>query len=187
VPVGKYKIRVIDYNDPKGRAVAYDVSDAAFSIVEPSITVLSPNGGETLFKGTSYTIQWTGGYSTITDPTRSVALMLVKEDGTTQVGWIQFGNQPSGSYSWDPAKVRSAIGYPYNVDVPVGKYKIRVIDYNDPKGRAVAYDVSDAAFSIVAASSGVGQYYSTGQTANVLESMKIILDQIQEAINKLKN
>jgi len=159
----------------------------AFSIVETSITVLSPNRGETLVKGTSYTIQWTGGYSTITDSTRSVALMLVKEDGTTQVGWIQFGNQPSGSYSWDPAKVRSAIGYPYNVDVPVGKYKIRVIDYNDPKGRAVAYDVSDAAFSIVAASSGVGQYYSTGQTANVLESMKIILDQIQEAINKLKN
>jgi len=169
-----------------------DLSDNYFSIVAEEniksfIKVLSPNGGETLRKGQLYEVKWTGGYSTITDPTRSVALMLVKEDGTTQVGWIQFGNQPSGSYSWDPAKVRSAIGYPYNVDVPVGKYKIRVIDYNDPKGRAVAYDVSDAAFSIVAASSGVGQYYSTGQTANVLESMKIILDQIQEAINKLKN
>jgi len=72
--------------------------------------------------------------------------MLVKEDGT-QVGWIQFGNQPSGSYSWDPAKVR----YSYNVDVPDGKYKIRAIDYNDPRGTAVAYDVSDAAFKIVAA------------------------------------
>ena len=295
------KIRLSLYEVGTGKLLYYDDSDATFSIMAagtPSITVLSPNRGETLVKGTSYTIQWTGGYSTITDPTRSVALMLVKEDGTTQVGWIQFGNQPSGSYSWDPAKVRSAIGYPYNVDVPVGKYKIRVIDYNDPKGRAVAYDVSDAAFSIVepsitvlspnggerweigktyqvtwkasgfspndyvkvlirkgawdsgnavnygntlantesyrniailnpaggdtsfyevgknyfidislvtssggplandfsdapfsivAASSGVGQYYSTGQTANVLESMKIILDQIQEAINKLKN
>jgi len=70
----------------------------------------------------------------------------------------------------------------------VGTYKIQICRTPDT---TISYYSScvygNAPFSIVAASSGVGQYYSTGQTANVLESMKIILDQIQEAINKLKN
>ncbi len=139
------------------------------AVAIPSITVLSPNGGESLVKGTSYTIQWTGGYSIITDPTRSMALMLVKEDGTTQVGWIQFGNQPSGSYSWDPAKVRSALGYPYNVDVPDGRYKIRAIDYNSPQGTAIAYDVSDAAFSIAAAAPVSCSFSVSPQTVRYCE------------------
>jgi len=136
------------------------ISAAFFTKIQPvsaaTISVTSPNGGENLIKGTPYTIQWTGGYSTITDPLRSVALMLTKEDGVTQVGWIHWGNSPSGSYSWDPVEVRSAmaaigIGASYQVNVPDGKYKIRAIDYNDPRGTAVAFDTSDAPFSIVAA------------------------------------
>ncbi len=134
------------------------------------ITLISPNGGETLVKGTPYTIQWTGGYSTITDPSRSMALKLVKEDGVTQVGWIQFGNQPSGSYSWDPAKVRSAIGYPYNVDVPDGKYKISAIDYNSPQGTTIAYDISDAPFTIV---SGTATEQLTITTSSPLPNAKV--------------
>jgi len=77
--------------------------------------------------------------------------MLVKDDGTTQVGWISFGNPPSGSYAWDPAKVQSALGFPYNVNVPDGTYKVRAIDYNDPRGTAVGYDLSDTPFTIASA------------------------------------
>ena len=108
--------------------------------------------------------------------------MLVKEDGTTQVGWIQFGNSPSGSYSWDPAKVRSAIGYPYNVDVPDGKYKIRAIDYNDPRGTAVAYDLSDAPFSIVAAAFGLNDL--TNQLADISQAVSKLIEKVTNLIGR---
>jgi hypothetical protein len=156
------------------------ISAAFFTKIQPvsaaTISVTSPNGGENLIKGTPYTIQWTGGYSTITDPLRSVALMLTKEDGVTQVGWIHWGNSPSGSYSWDPVEVRSAmaaigIGASYQVNVPDGKYKIRAIDYNDPRGTAVAFDTSDAPFSIVAA--GTTQPSITVLSPNGGENWKV--------------
>ena len=50
-----YKIRIDDVD-----STLSDKSDDYFSIVEPekSITVLSPNGGETLSEGSEYTIKW---------------------------------------------------------------------------------------------------------------------------------
>lgn len=132
----------------------YDISssdstlDSAYIQVATArglIDITSPTKGAVLVKGQPFTISWSGGYPTVEDPRYSVALELVRED-ETQVGWIQFGNQPSGSYSWDPSKVRSAFGQPYNRDVPDGKYKIRVTDYNEP--RNYAGSVSDV-FNII--------------------------------------
>ncbi len=108
-----------------------------------------PNNGEVFTQGKQFPIRWEGGYPTVTDPSRSVSLMLTRDDGITQVGWISFGNPTSGEYLWDPAKVRSAIGFGYNVDVAPGIYKIRASDYNDPAGTAQAYDVTDMSIRIV--------------------------------------
>lgn len=108
-----------------------------------------PNNGEVFIQGKQFPIRWEGGYPTVTDPSRGVALMLTRDDGITQVGWISFGNPTSGEYLWDPAKVRSAIGFGYNVDVMPGSYKIRAIDYNDPVGTAQAYDATDMSLRIV--------------------------------------
>jgi hypothetical protein len=115
---------------------------------ELPIKLTSPNGGETLTRGKFYTISWTNGYSQVTDATRSVSLMLVKEDGVTQVGWISFGNSPTGSFSWNPANMKSSIYSYFDTPTPDGTYKIRVIDYNNPQGTGVGYDVSDATFTI---------------------------------------
>jgi hypothetical protein len=112
------------------------------------VKLISPNGGETLTKGQSYTISWTNGYTLISDATRGVSLMLVKEDGVTQVGWINFGGSPTGSYSWNPAKMSSSIYYTNNQEVPDGTYKIRAIDYNDPWETGTGYDLSDSIFTI---------------------------------------
>jgi hypothetical protein len=144
IPDGVYKIGVCR----RSFTLICDYSDNTFEIRSPvTIKLISPNGGETLVKGTPYLIKWTGGYPIVTDPERSIALSLEKEDGT-MVGWIQFGNPPEGTFYWDPAKVRSAIGFPYNIDVPDGRYKIRVSDYNHPKGAWEAFDLSDAPFTI---------------------------------------
>lgn len=108
-----------------------------------------PNNGEVFIQGKQFPIRWEGGYPTVTDPSRGVALKLTRDDGITQVGWISFGNPTSGEYLWDPAKVRSAIGFGYNVDVMPGSYKIRAIDYNDPLGTEQAYDATDMSLRIV--------------------------------------
>lgn len=55
-PASDYKIRMY-YSDPR---VLIDESDSFFTLVDslPSITVTSPNGGETWQKGTTQTIKW---------------------------------------------------------------------------------------------------------------------------------
>ncbi|MEK9195133.1 MAG: hypothetical protein AAB975_02060, partial [Patescibacteria group bacterium] len=103
-----------------------DFSDTSFSIVTAptnKMQLLSPNGGETLVKGKQYTISWVGGYAKNVD-LNGVSLRLVPEDGIYSGWWFNFGGQPSGSFSWDPSKVMSARGYPYNTDVPDGRYRI---------------------------------------------------------------
>lgn len=70
-----------------------DQSDAVFSILAPSITVTSPNGGETLVAGGAINIEWTSVGVT------NVTLEYEDNDGS---GWISIaGSTPSdGSYEW---------------------------------------------------------------------------------------
>lgn len=123
---------------------------------ETKMRVIFPNGGETAVKGYPVTISWTGGYPKQLD-SNGVALQLVRPDGS-QVGWISFGNAPSDLFSWDPAKVMSAKGYPYNIDVPVGQYLIKAMDYNSTNWQGpgvVNDDQSDAPFSIAVGVSAI--------------------------------
>ena len=58
VPVGSYTLEIKTYVN---NVLVFDSSDSYFKIVDitqPSITVLSPNGGETWTKGTTQTIKW---------------------------------------------------------------------------------------------------------------------------------
>jgi|GEM_PF-5806184 len=60
--------------------------------VTPSITVLSPNGGETLQQGQQFTIRWTTG-----DPASFVGLNLLQNDNHV----LMIGNvSNTGSYVW---------------------------------------------------------------------------------------
>jgi exosome complex RNA-binding protein Rrp42 (RNase PH superfamily) len=74
-----------------------DVTDTAFSIVSPStasITVIAPNGGETLAAGSSYTITWTS--------TGSIENVIIEYSNDEGASWrdIVTAAINDGSYEW---------------------------------------------------------------------------------------
>jgi len=85
------------------------------SISSPSVTVTSPNGGETWARGTSHTITWdyTGS------PGSAVKIMLVK--GSTEVGTIassvSVGASGHGSYTWPISSTGGTTGSDYKISV----------------------------------------------------------------------
>jgi hypothetical protein len=131
IPGSDYKIRV-NYSTT-GAGVAFDESDSPFSIVAagtPSITVLSPNGGERLIKGSTYTIKWSVSNNTW------ININLLK-GSSKYIGIAGPADQPlpQGYYNWTIPTF-----------LPDGDdYTIRISD-----NTGVVFDDSDAAFSIVA-------------------------------------
>jgi hypothetical protein len=72
-----------------------DISNANFAITATTLTVLSPNGGETWHKGWTYNITWGG-----TNISGDIAIDLYR--GTENYVRL-VGNAPNtGSYSWTP-------------------------------------------------------------------------------------
>jgi subtilisin family serine protease len=121
---------LIRVSDTDGDPV--DTSDAAFSIVLPAtITVTSPNGGETLNAGSSHDITWTSSGSV-----GNVTIEYSLNSGTT---WTTIAGScaNSGAYDWTVPGVQSE-----HCLVRVRENK------NDPGPK----DVSDEEFSIDASS-----------------------------------
>jgi hypothetical protein len=118
---GLIRIRETD-NDPS------DVSDGVFSIVMPaSITVTSPNGGETWEVGSEQKITWTS---------------------TGDVGNIKIEYSPDSGLSWTAIVTSTSNDGIYQWTVPANSstgYLIRVSEIDgDP------WDVSDGVFTIAA-------------------------------------
>jgi hypothetical protein len=83
------QIRITSVTDP----TVTDVSNANFTIT-PSITVTSPNGGETWAIGSTHTIHWTSK-----EITGNVKIEVSRNGGTSWATII--GSTPnSGTYSW---------------------------------------------------------------------------------------
>lgn len=124
-----YKIAVID--DAKDVS---DASDNYFTIAAPtvtkSVTITSPNGGESIQKGATYRIQWNA--TNVTDPyikllkNGYVQSTIAQVHGTNFFNWSVLPTLQSGS-----------------------DYKIRVVDNAD----STIYDDSDNYFTIAAATS----------------------------------
>jgi len=122
-----YKIRISKYGD----VTIYDESNANFSITitTTSITVLSPNGGETLPTGSTQIITWTSlGTAAITN----VDIALYKGGNPFQNIVSFIAND--GSYSW---LIPNTLAAGTN-------YKIRIRNSGD----VTIYDESNAYFSI---------------------------------------
>lgn len=118
------RVRISDVASP----AITDISVANFSISSPSITLTSPNGGETIGVGSNYNITWTGvGVS-------SVKLEYTVNNGTTWNTIINSVSAGSGTYSW--------AGVPNN---PSTQCKIRITDISNP----LVSDQSNNIFSIV--------------------------------------
>lgn len=111
-----------------------DISDSNFSISQPfgSFTVTSPIAGETLFRGTAYSINWnyTG------NPGGSVRLYLLRNGAVYRLISISspIGETGSGSYNWI---------IPNNI-LPGSVYSVRV----QSTSNLSIQDVSDGNFTI---------------------------------------
>ncbi|MBI4692017.1 MAG: peptidoglycan-binding protein [Candidatus Terrybacteria bacterium] len=172
------KIRLSLYVVGTAKPLYYDDSDAAFSIAAAgpatgTVTIASPNGGETYVQGSTYNINWTNfGFGSdawaqiqlrnSTDPSKMVSLIVNSVPATANTG---------STYSWTVPNT-----------IPAGKYLIWVTmgsGLDSTGNRVLGSDYSDAAFSIVATTtSGLGAVPASTQTASALGPLL-------EAINKL--
>lgn len=147
IPVGSlYKVEIVPQSDNK-LAATFGRSNGYISIVKTeisSITVLSPNGGETWQKGTLYNIAWNAaGVDKIT--------IFLADFSESQLIWHRISPDLSatpGKYSWKVADCYGSI-----CDFKAGnKYKIKVSESSSsPNYPALAEDNSDSYFSIAAA------------------------------------
>lgn len=116
----KYRIKIMSTIDGSFK----DTSDANFAISPPSITVTSPNGGESWTRGTQQLIQWT--YKG--NPGEYVKIKLLRRGVTvrTITPSSPIGGKGNGSFAWD-IPLDLAIG---------GKYQIKIISTGSYKDKS---------------------------------------------------
>jgi hypothetical protein len=111
------KVKVSDLSD----LAINDISDANFRIVQPSLSITAPNGGENWRSGSEYYITWT-----------SSDVNTIKIEYTTD-GGANWGNISSsvsaaaGSYAWTP-----------NFNAETVKIKITDNDFSDVNSTSLA-------------------------------------------------
>lgn len=134
-PAGKYRVKV----KVVGQQLE-DKSDGLFDLVAvvqptPTITVTSPNGGESWELGTSHPITWTTA-----NVVEHLRISLVRNNGDP-VGTIAEGLLPGSSpYSWSAGRLMNGTNAPL-----AGDYKIRVQAMGEQGG-----DSSNGVFTITA-------------------------------------
>lgn len=130
-------IPVISTEDEKNIAIPTNKPVISVNNSKPTITVLSPNGGETIKSGSVQNITW----DSMSLGTSTVTINLVDESKICPVGitgcqssfGIDFGVKNTGSYSWDTnKKMFGGSTGPNSVSaVPGSKYKIEICkDYS---------------------------------------------------------
>lgn len=131
----------------------YDASDATFTLLgtasppsnPPSITVISPNGGENWTEGSTHTIQWT---SQNIPAGNNMGIRVMNGKFEQQIIRSLLSSTDT-SYSWWVPK-----NIPYNY-----QYTIQVYHF-DSMGIIVAKDDSDAPFTILPEGTVLGESYS---------------------------
>ncbi|MDQ1281729.1 MAG: hypothetical protein QG630_80 [Patescibacteria group bacterium] len=145
---GKYYF-MVNFKSSDGKVNLTDFSDSPFYIMStpttptPSITVLSPNGGETFTTGQQITVKW----SSVGIPTSNnkVAVLLQGDNISASLGPVFVNNSGQST-----------------VTIPTwatpGKYKISIGTIDD-NNKPLALDYSDSHFYISA--TGVNSYTIT--------------------------
>jgi len=130
-----------------------------------SITVTSPNGGESWQRGTSHAITW----SYTGSPGSTVNIMLVK--GSTEVGTIatgvSVGSGGKGSYTWAISSATSTTGSDYKVSVKSATQSTIKDTSNAYFTLTAAGTTSPATPSITVTSPNGGESWQRGTTHTV--------------------
>jgi len=119
-----------------------DMSNFAFSINTPSVTVTAPNGGEIWQGLTAHYITWN---NTNTGVSTYVNIEYSTNNGASW-NYIVYGTYNNNYYNWSVA------------NVPSTQCLVRVTDYYN----ANVFDVSNATFTITAASTTLSLYAPNG-------------------------
>jgi len=189
MPAGNYKA-VVYRCENSNSTDPMDTSDAPFSIVgaltQPSITVLSPNGGETLTIGTSYALKWNTNTAN-----KSLRLLLVTENSPYPFGFNDWEiTEPLStggiqSYNWTVGdSIRGGYISSTTVTLVPGPHRLRICDLSSSNsGSNMVCDDSDRLFSVVAPSPPppptTSSVVSQQLTANTLSAVQSLIDQIQ--------
>lgn len=124
-----------------------------------SITVISPNGGETLTRGTSATISWQGGKGEVNVALVSSLVTNQTNPGIGKnllIGWIATKKAPGSSVLWNTQTICD-LGMTQCSNVAPGSYKVMAISqdasgnlvmWDHKKNSAGNWDISNAAFTI---------------------------------------
>ena len=162
IPVGQYKARVCSVATHE-----CDDSNNTFTIVAPTtqpfISILSPNGGETLNNGEYFPLS----YNLPSDKLYSISYYLIPKSGThIRYGDGSYFDSKSGGYSMGGLSSNYALSQ-FNTsiympeDIYSGWYKIRAYlrNHGDDNGSptistALAYDDSDLYFKVSSDYSG---------------------------------
>lgn len=132
-----YRIKITDVNN----SIFHDFSDDFFSIhIPPSITIISPNGGENWYLDSSYYISWLS-----VNVTNYVKIELYENDNYFQTIYTSTYND--GSYYWNIPATYNESDY----------FKIKISDTNN----SLIYDLSDDYFSIYSSYVTIGNGTNT--------------------------
>lgn len=138
----------------------------------PSLTVLSPNGGEQWTTGASHAISW----QSANVPAGATAGLALYKGGVYKPEYFRVYQLPptTGTYNWAVPNT-----------IPAGNdYKMEVEMYNS-SGNLVVLDQSDGYFNIVASSaSGAANMLNIGnQLASISEAVSGLLKSVQEFVS----
>lgn len=116
------RIKVESVNDPNN---VYGLNDGNFTIVQPSITVTSPNGGENLIIGDQFDISWNSEY---------VDNVKLEYSITNGSSWLLIESSilSTGNYFWTVP------------NTPSSQCKIKISDVNN----SIFFDESNGTFTI---------------------------------------
>ncbi|MDY6805230.1 MAG: Ser-Thr-rich GPI-anchored membrane family protein [Cyanobacteriota bacterium] len=131
-----YQVKVTSVSDSS----VSDLSDSSFTIKpEDVITVTSPNGGNTLEAGESYTITWNDSI----DENVKIELLLLISDTVSISSDITSSTSSDGSYTWTVPETVTGIADGSS------EYKIQITSVGDSS----VSDLSDSSFTIEPAAS----------------------------------
>ncbi len=122
----------------------------------PSITVLSPNGGENWTKGETRNITWQGGYQDFSDGIQLISVSDYVPGQISNYAYYELKRRENNSggvnsFSWVVGDVDCPACATRVQGIPPGQYVVRIIRSNASTGAVVYYDDSNAPFTIAVA------------------------------------
>ena len=138
----------------------------AFSIVETSITVLSPNRGETWQVGKTYDITWRA-----TNLVNKTGYVILQKAGMSGINLAENYDLSLGKFTWTVNIAGySSTGNDFKIYVGRGNVEPSVSD------------TSDAPFSIVAAGFGLNDL--TNQLADISQAVSKLIEKVTNLIGR---